>query len=71
MGRVRPEATVNKQPVVASRQQGVANELVGTTGRVPSKEGAGGAHRGRRHDDGAKRPAGEDDIPMEGGSGDH
>jgi hypothetical protein len=35
-------------PVVASRRQGVAGELVGTTGRVPGKEGAGRAHRGRR-----------------------
>jgi hypothetical protein len=31
-------------PVVASRRQGVAGELVGTTGRAPGKEGAGRAH---------------------------
>jgi hypothetical protein len=35
-------------PVVASRWQGVVGELVGTTGRAPGKEGAGGDHRGRR-----------------------
>jgi hypothetical protein len=34
--------------VVASRQHGVANKLVGTTGRALGKEGAGGAHRGWR-----------------------
>jgi hypothetical protein len=34
--------------MVASRWQGVVGELVGSTGRAPGKEGAGGAHRGRR-----------------------
>jgi hypothetical protein len=42
--RVRWHA--RRRPVVASRWQGVAGELMGTTGRAPGKEGAGGAHRG-------------------------
>jgi hypothetical protein len=35
-------------PVVASRQQGVAGELVVTTGKVSGNESGGGAHRGRQ-----------------------
>jgi hypothetical protein len=35
-------------PLVASRQHGVAGELVVTTGRVPGNESGGGAHRGRQ-----------------------
>jgi hypothetical protein len=31
-------------PVVASRRQGVAGELVGTTGRAPGNESRGEAH---------------------------
>jgi hypothetical protein len=34
--------------VVASRRQGVAGELMGTTGRASGNESGGGAHRGRR-----------------------
>jgi hypothetical protein len=33
-------------PVVASRRQGVAGELMGTTGRAPGNESKGGAHQG-------------------------
>jgi hypothetical protein len=35
-------------PVVASWWQGVAGELMGTTGRAPNNESGGGAHRGWR-----------------------
>jgi hypothetical protein len=35
-------------PVVASWRQGVAGELVGTTGRASSNESGGEAHRGRQ-----------------------
>jgi hypothetical protein len=35
-------------PVVASGRQGIVGELMGTTRRAPGKEGADGAHRGRR-----------------------
>jgi hypothetical protein len=35
-------------PVVASWWQGVASELMGTTGRAPNNESGGGAHRGWR-----------------------
>jgi hypothetical protein len=35
-------------PVVASRRQSVAGELMGTTERAPRNENGGGAHRGRR-----------------------
>jgi hypothetical protein len=35
-------------PVVASRRQGVAVELVGTTRRAPGNESGGGTHRGQR-----------------------
>jgi hypothetical protein len=40
--------TVVEVLVVASRQQGVAGELVGTTERAPSNKCRGGAHRGWR-----------------------
>jgi hypothetical protein len=42
----RHSGAVAEGTVVASRRQGVVVELEGTTGRAPSKEGAGGAHRG-------------------------
>jgi hypothetical protein len=57
-------------PMVASRQEGVAGELMGTTGRAPGKEGTGGAHRGRRHDEGVERSARDGGVLVEGSSGD-
>jgi hypothetical protein len=57
-------------PVVASWWQGVVGELVGITGRAPGKEGAGGAHRGWRRNDGAERSAQDGGVLMEGSSGD-
>jgi hypothetical protein len=42
----RRGGSVTEGPVVASRQQGVADELEGTIGRAPGKEGAGRAHQG-------------------------
>jgi hypothetical protein len=44
----RRGSTLTVGPVVASRWQGVAGELVGTTETASGKEGAGGAHRGWR-----------------------
>jgi hypothetical protein len=44
----RRGGTVVEVLVVASWQQGVADELVGTTGRAPSNKSGGGAHRGWR-----------------------
>jgi hypothetical protein len=38
------DGAVIEGPVVASRRQGVAGKLEGTTGRAPGEEGAGGAH---------------------------
>jgi hypothetical protein len=67
----RRGGTVVEGPVVASWRQGVAGELVGTTERAPGKEGAGGAHRGWRRDDGAEKLAWDGGVPVEGGSGDH
>jgi hypothetical protein len=42
------QSTLSDSLVVASQQQGVADEFVGTTGRAPGKESGGGAHRGRQ-----------------------
>jgi hypothetical protein len=56
---------------VASRRQGVADKLVGITGRASGKEGAGRAHRGWRRDDGAESLAWDGGVPVEGGSGYH
>jgi hypothetical protein len=38
------DGAVAKGPVVASRQQGVADELVGTTGRAPGNRRGGKDH---------------------------
>jgi hypothetical protein len=56
--------------VLSSRRQGVAGELVGTIGRVPGKEGTGGALRGWQRNDGVERPAWDSGVLVEGSSGD-
>jgi hypothetical protein len=46
--RVQPTrgGTLADSPMVTSRRQGIAGELVRITGRAPGNESGGGAHRG-------------------------